>query len=208
MFKKAFGITPMAYRKLGHDTLLLKKLKLDEEMLKHVETRVSLAPEIAQRPAMTLVGYRTLFYGTDSERNNLGEQLPPLWAAFLPKRFEIEGASPDGRCYGVVRQQGEDTDQLEYFAAVQVEAIGSMPPGMFSVEIPAATYAQFEHRGPAQAVDLTVSYAYSTWLLRSGRRHTGGPDLEIYDGRFHPTKESSVFAYAIPVSEPSVEAIT
>jgi hypothetical protein len=28
------------------------------------------------------------------------------------------------------------------------------------------------------------------------------PDLEIYDHRFHPTEESSVFWYAIPVMPP------
>jgi hypothetical protein len=35
--------------------------------------------------------------------------------------------------------------------------------------------------------------------MRSPWRHGGGPDLEIYDGRYHPTDAASVFEYALPV---------
>lgn len=45
-----------------------------------------------------------------------------------------------------------------------------------------------------------VSYVYSTWLAQSGRRHTYGPDLEIYGAEYHPTSEDSVFHYAVPVT--------
>jgi AraC family transcriptional regulator len=199
-FKQAFGISPMAYRKLGNRNLFLEKLKLDGDMLRHVLDRVSPEPELVQVRAMTLVGCRTRFFGADSDKNNIGEQLPPLWAAFLPRRSEIAHARGDV-CYGVVRREHDDGDRLEYFAAMQVDELGALPPDMAVVEIPAATYARFEHRGRAEDIDRTVSYAYSTWLMRSGRRHTYGPDLEIYDSRYHPTDEGSVFAYAIPVTD-------
>jgi len=196
-FRKAFGMSPSAYRKLGK-RLFLRKLELDEAMIRHTLGNVSLEPELRQRPATTFIGCRTQFYGADSEKNNMGEKLPPLWAAFLPRRFEIEHARTDV-CYGVLRQEREDDDHLDYFAACEVRAGVAMPTGMETVEIPAATYACFEHRGAAQTVDRTVSYAYSTWLMRSGRMHTYGPDLEIYDHRYHPTDERSVFVYALPI---------
>jgi AraC family transcriptional regulator len=199
-FKKAFGLTPMEYRRMKNRNLFPRKLKLDEEMMRHINHNVSLEPEIVRQPAMTLVGCRTQFYGPDSEKNNIGEKLPALWMGFLPRLDEVDSAVPD-RAYGVVRQEREDGDQLEYFAAVEVSPLGRVPSGMEAVHVPAATYAVFEHRGHAHAIDRTVSYAYSTWLIGSGRRHTYGPDLEIYDSRYHPTEESSVFCYAIPIAD-------
>ena len=41
-----------------------------------------------------MVGLRTRFYSVDSDKNNVGEQLPPLWAAFLPRLNEIEHRVP------------------------------------------------------------------------------------------------------------------
>jgi AraC family transcriptional regulator len=105
-----------------------------------------------------------------------------------------------GVCYGVVRQEHADTERLEYHAAIEVTATDALPEGMHALEVPAATYAHFEHRGAAQRVDHTVSYAYATWLPQSGRRHTYGPDLEIYGAAYHPTSEDSLFHYAIPVT--------
>jgi AraC family transcriptional regulator len=140
---------------------------------------------------------RTLFHGLESEKNNLGQKLPPLWADFLARRAAIPHAD-QSICYGVVRQAGPDTDELEYFAAVAVTN-AAPPPGMQRVDLAASTYACFEHRGEATAVDRAVSYAYSTWLIQSGYQHTGGADLEIYDDRWHPTSPSSVLGYALPV---------
>jgi AraC family transcriptional regulator len=197
-FKKAFGITPQHYRRLGRKSLFLKKPQFDATYLEHLHRNVSLEPEIYQQRPMTLVGLRTLFYSVDSEKNNIGAQLPPLWQAFMERLQEIANAVP-GVCYGAVRQERADSDRLEYHAAIEVSGGGAVPAGMVSLDIPAATYARFTHRGPAQQVDHTVSYAYSTWLVQSSRRHTCGPDLEIYGSEYHPTSASSVMHYAIPI---------
>ena len=76
---------------------------------------------------------------------------------------------------------------------------GALPPGMVAMEIPASTYARFTHRGPAQNVDATVNYIYSSWLLSAGPSHSLGPDLEIYGSQYHPTSGDSVMYYAIPI---------
>jgi predicted transcriptional regulator YdeE len=47
------------------------------------------------------------------------------------------------------------------------------------------------------AVDHTVKYVYGAWLAQSAKRHSGGPDLEIYGPEYHPTSEHSVIHYAI-----------
>lgn len=197
-FKQAFGLTPQEYRSTGNKHLFLRKPRSDEGYLQHVQQSVSRAPEIYRQAALTLVGLRTLFYSVGSEKNNVGQELPPLWSAFLPRLAEIRNTVP-GVCYGIVRQDPGDGERLEYHAAIAVTKVAALPEGMSAVEVPAGTYARFEHRGPAQRVDHTVSYAYGTWLPQSGHRHTYAPDLEIYGAAYHPTSDDSVLHYAIPI---------
>lgn len=204
-FKRAFGRTPIEYRRSGDVGQVLPKLRLDEEMLRHIDANVSRTPELYQQPAMELVGLRTVFFGVESEKNNLGVKLPPLWDDFLARLDEVPDAVA-GVCYGIVKQDADDGEALDYYAAIEVapgtaQRDGGVPDGMAVTHVPPARYAKFEHRGPARAIDRTVTYAYSTWLVGSGMQHTEGPDLEIYDHRYHATDPGSVFWYALPVTE-------
>jgi len=119
--------------------------------------------------------------------------------AFIRRLSEI-GHTVGGPCYGVVRQERPDSERLEYHAAIEVSQVDILPDGMVSVEIPQATYAKFAHRGMAQNIDHSVSYAYSTWLAQSDQRHTYGADLEIYGDEYDPTSQESVIHYAIPTA--------
>lgn len=197
-FKASFNMTPNEYRKLGDKSLFLKKLEFDSEYLKHINQNISLEPELYRQEPMRLIGLKTCFYSVDSEKNNIGERLPPLWASFLKRIDEIENTVV-GICYGVVLQIRDNTDQLEYYAAVEVDRIESVPKNMVRIDIPASIYARFTHKGGVNLIDNTVNYLYSSWLLKSGRRHTSGPDLEIYDHEYDPVSESSVMYYAIPI---------
>ena len=116
----------------------------------------------------------------------------------MPRLTEVEGRI-EGICYGALRPAPDDPEALEYLAAVEVTGCPSVPSDMVRWQIPAATYARFEHRGRAQEIDRTVSYAYGTWLMQAPWRHASGLDLEIYDERWHPTSERSVFEYALQI---------
>jgi AraC family transcriptional regulator len=199
-FKMAFGLTPQEYRRLGDKSLFLKKAQFDRDYLRHINQNISLEPELYLQPRMILVGLRTQFFGVDSEKNNIGERLPPLWQRFIPRLAEIELRVP-GLCYGVVRQDPTDGERLEYHAAIEVLDAGSVPDGMVVLEVPEAKYAKFAHQGPAREVDHTVSYVYSTWLAQSGLRHSYGPDLEIYGQGYDATSAQSLFHYAIPTTD-------
>lgn len=197
-FKQAFSLTPQQYRRIGDKSLFLKKVSFDADYLKHINQNVSLTPELYAQPSLVLVGKRTLFFSVDSERNNIGEQLVPLWKGFLSRLSDIEHRVGDC-CYGVVRQEAPGSERLEYHAATAVTAVGKLPEGFVAFQLPAAKYAKFAHRGPVQDVDHTVNYAYSSWLAQSGHRHTYAPDLEIYGADYHPTSPDSVIYYAIPI---------
>lgn len=198
-FKTSFNLTPNEYRKLGDKSLFLKKLEFDGEYLKHINFNISLKPEIYCQKRMKLVGLKTCFFSVDSEKNNIGEKLPVLWSAFLERINEIDSVVTGSPCYGVVRQVKDNTDLLEYYAAIEVETIEVIPKDMVSIVIPLSNYAKFTHKGNAKDIDSTVNYIYSSWLLKSNKIHTSGPDLEVYGYEYEPVSERSVMYYAIPI---------
>ncbi|GJI98594.1 AraC family transcriptional regulator [Duganella caerulea] len=198
-FKEHYALTPNEFRQRGRRNLIVRKLKMDEDYLRHVHQNVEHVPELHARPSMLLVGMHTRFYGSESEKNNLGEKLPPLWERFIARLKEVEHTVP-GCCYGVVLPVAGDSDELEYYAAIEVRQAGSLPEGMHTIEVPAATYATFVHHGVGKLVDRTVDFIYSSWLCQSAYRHNGGPDLEIYDASFDPLSERSQMRYAIPIA--------
>lgn len=199
-FKKMFELSPNEYRKVGKDIPFVKKLAIDRAYLEHLKSHISLAPEITQQAAMTLVGLKTRFYGSASEKNNLAEKLPPLWAEFLARLGEIPDCVP-GACYGVLYQAQQQSDLLEYYAAIEVSRVTELPQGMQSITIPASTYARFCHRGDPRLLDNTVNYIYANWLLNSGHRHSYAADLEIYGEGYIAESEESQMHYAIPIFE-------
>ena len=199
-FKASFGISPLSYRKLGKRSLFLRKPQFDSGYLAQLQKNPSLEPTFIEEPARVLVGVRTTFFGTGSEKNNFSARLPALWAEFTPHMHEIP-ARDDTAAYGVVRQCSEADEELEYHAACIVSSLGAIPGGMRVLELPRTRYARFSHRGPAEELDRTVSYAYATWLAGSGLRHSGGADLEIYGAEYHPTSPDSLIEYAIPLAD-------
>lgn len=197
-FKSCFQLTPGQYRAFGSRSQFVEKVELDADYLRHIHRNVSLVPEVYEQRAMQLVAVRTLFYGIDSEKNNLAKKLPPLWASFLPRLDEVPHAVP-GVCYGVVSPVRASSDHLQYFAAIEVTQKAALPDGMLALEVPSARYAKFGHQGAVGGIDNTVNYIYSSWLLSPGVSHSGGVDLEVYDSRYHPTSDASLMHYAVPI---------
>lgn len=197
-FKRSFGMTPREYRKIGDKHRFLRKLRLDESYLRHVAS-MRLEPELREESERVMVGLRTIFYGRESEKNNLGEVLPGLWERYMPRSQETPYPIP-GVYFGVVSQDDSDPERLVYHACRAVWREAVLPPDMSNVRVPGGTWAVFEHRGEARRIDETVNYVYSTWLATAGWRHTFGPDLEIYGDSWHATSPDSVMHYAIPVT--------
>jgi AraC family transcriptional regulator len=136
------------------------------------------------------------------QKNNLAAKLPPLWSAFLARMGEIAGRLPGPArlAYGLLRPIDDESDQLQYVACVPVTGDATVPRGMVSLSLSASRYACFTHQGPVSALDHTVKYAYSSWLLGSGQQHSGSWDIEIYGEQYHPTDPASVIHYAMPIA--------
>ena len=198
-FKKAFSVTPAHYRKHAGAFAFMRKVRFDADYLAHINTKLTLAPELYDQPALNLVGMCTRFFGADSEKNNMADKLQPLWDAFLPRLRDIPHRISDG-CYGVVRQTAANSDELEYWAATPVAHTDVLSQGLVSLEVPASRYARFAHRGHPADLNMTVNYIYSSWLLGSDLRHTYGCDLEFWGREYQANSEKSVIYYSIPIA--------
>lgn len=196
-FRKAFDVPPARYRDLGGDAVHLHKVRIDEDYLRHLHDGLSREPALETFGPRRMVGLSTTFFSVDSERNNIAAKLPSLWDTFVPKIDTIGGAL-SGTGYGII-QPSPDTERLSYVAAIEVAPDAPLPEGMVAVDLPEAQYAVFTHCGRPEQLDHTVNFVYSSWLLRSGFRHTGCADVEIYDERWKPGSDASVMEYAIPV---------
>ena len=204
-FKLHCGASPAAYRRAGRRPFVHQKVVIDAEYLAHLDTGVALEPVLERVPARTCIGMKTEFFGTTSEKNNLAQRLPPLWQAFLARLDDVPGRRPGGPGYGIVRQEdAADAELLSYCAVVEVDEaqvdLAALPPGMIVVRLEERTQARFKHVGSVQALDHTVNYIYSNWLLRGRWRHAGGPEVEIYGDEYEPASEGCVTYYAVPVS--------
>ena len=197
-FQQAFGLTPAQSRRTPGAVPRPRKVRLDREYLEHLHGGVTLEPEIVDLSALHLAGMRTRFYGPESEKNNMSHKLEELWAGFMPFLPELPHRADAESGYGVLQDTGRA--ELTYWAAVPVLSEAKVPMPFTSMNLPAARYARFEHRGDVRSLDFTVNYIYSNWLLRSGMRHTYGCDLEFYDRRYVPGSTDSVISYLIPVS--------
>lgn len=197
-FKKSFNLTPHQYRKLGDESLFLNKVQFNTRYLNHINERISLVPEFITQPGKSFIGMKTRFQDRESAKNNISENISPLWTAFMARAGEIRNPA-SGPYYGLVQPTGDAGNYLDYYAVVGASKFTEIPEGMVCINIPAATYACFIHKGDARLVDDTVNYIYSNWLLRSGKNHTYGADMEIYDDDYIANSEQSIMRYAIPV---------
>jgi AraC family transcriptional regulator len=198
-FKKAFGVTPGAYRKDPTIGRFARKARFDAAYVEHLHRNVSIEPAFYTQPPLRLIGMATRCFGTDSDKSNFAKAQPALWNKFLPRLGELDRVETH-TAYGIVRLPPHG-DELEYIAACEVTPNAPVPQGMVLFELPGGQYAKFAHRGLLDRLDQTLNYIYSSWLLTSSMRHTGGCDLELYDERFIPNSESSLIHYAIPVAE-------
>jgi AraC family transcriptional regulator len=197
-FKQAFDTTPAKYRADQQRFKHVRKLRIDSAYIEHMHGRVSIEPELRKLRATRFVGMQTRFFGVDSDKCNLGAKLPALWNAFLPRMASI--AHRDPRLGYGITIPSDQNEMLTYVAGVAlVGPPQRVPTGMVELTVPAATYAVFEHRGHPGDLQRTVNYIYASWLLRSGKRHTYGPDLEFYGDDYLPGSERSVIRYGIPV---------
>ena len=199
-FKKAYKAAPGVYRKNRIETIIGSKKELTAVHLKHLQSGVTIQPEMKETEPVRLIGIR----GKSSLKKN---RLPELWGIFNQRVGEIETKVSGIRGYGVCETDPDfdlmnfdENTESSHFIGAEVASFDSVPKGMDIKTLAGGKYAVFTHRGRMAALPMTYEYIWGTWVLCSGFEIDQRDDFEFYDERFlGPEHDESEFDIYIPV---------
>ncbi len=183
-FKRAFGVTPGAYRRCGGPSRVQWRDRLDAARLERRKETLTMEPEIREIDSFQLVGVRERF----DQESKTG--IPGLWQRLMPLIPKIPHLSEPARSFGACLNTDLQTGSFDYIAGVGVDRIDRLPDGLVAETIPRQTYACFTHT--IQGEDLhaelqpTMAWILGTWLPASKHTMANGPDLEVYPPGFEP----------------------
>lgn len=200
-FKQTFDVTPANYRKTwkSQNDLLLKPITV-KDLTYILNNKKMEEPKIVTKEKLTLVGMKHKF----SRNNNI---IPWLWQQFNPRRNEITNKVNDlsyGVCLNdekVMAQDATDDTVFTEFVGIEVENTESIPDGMETLELPAATYAVFKHKGYLSELTETFNYIYGQWAPSQNKYQFADYfDFELYDPkRFQRDSLDSEIEIWVPV---------
>ena len=193
-FKRVFGVSPGRFR----SGFAVEPIEGQYPMTVSADTPAAVVqlPDLVALKAFRVAGPSRRFdEATKAE-------IPQLWSALIGA-LPFAGQVKSWATYGVVFGGGEGDGCFGYMAGVGVEPDCVPPAGFATIEIPAATYVVFRITLDGSALHPQVKRAMAAiWgelVPASGLTLAGGPDFELYDGRFDPLKAGSVIDFHIPV---------
>lgn len=154
---------------------------------------------IVEMPKRILIGLDTDFYGAMSPKFNGQEKLGPIWGTMQAKKIEF-GFGPEVLMIGATRPAASGEEGLmNQFVGIVVDELPSDLLGLNVLEIPAGTYATFEHIGGMETLVESIQEFYGELLPDMGCTADNGLHLEIYDERFDLTSPASIMTIAAPI---------
>jgi AraC family transcriptional regulator len=188
-FRAAFGTTPEAVR----PARCLDHLDLTETLAMDDSLITDLAPpRFADRPGFSVAGLAERFSCAASHG------IPTLWRRFAPHFGAVPG-QVGMTAYGVCHDA--DGEGFTYLACVETDRPDAAGPDLVTFAIPPARYAIFTHSGHIAGIRATTHTIWSTFLPESGLTPSGGPDFELYDGRFDPATGTGIVEIWIPLAD-------
>jgi len=191
-FKKHFGQAPSTFRRTRRLETLVLKRPIDAHFLRNLQGGSTMEPRFVDLPAVTAVGLPGYFTKATTTRD-----IPALWCRFVPRMHDVPGRAGT-HSYGICDVPADlpEGAEFRYVAAVQIDpaapaAAAEPPAGMVRVDLPAARYAVFTHRGPIADIGRTYDYVYGTWLAQAPYEADGTHDFEYYGPRFDDEDPSS-----------------
>jgi predicted transcriptional regulator YdeE len=126
--------------------------------------------------------------------------IPALWQQFGPRWFGQVPGQVGRKAYGVC-YNFDDQGNLDYVAAVEVDAASPAPAELTQMSIPAGRYAVFEHSDHVANIGKTWMEIFSKWLPGSGKRVANSPSFELYHETFDPAVGVGGIEIWIPIEE-------
>jgi AraC family transcriptional regulator len=200
-FTRHVGVSPARYRRAGVVSPTYRYAPLDvASLVRRRRWRETMEPRIVRRPAFHAIGRAGRFTPATTSR------IAELWEGFVRGPIDAvphrRGRHTLGLCLdadpATVEQAG-----FTYVAAVEVEHLDVVPPGMVALTVPASTYAVFTHHGHISRLPDTVKQVWGHALPASPFVHVPTPDFELYDERWDPTTGEGDIDLYVPIAEPT-----
>jgi AraC family transcriptional regulator len=189
-FRDQFGATPETVR----DRRSLGGLKLVEPLKLSHTTRPRLnPPHIAKESVVRIVGLRE-DCSFDTTIN-----VPAQWQRFVERMEEVENVL-ERMPIGISRAADEE-GWFPYIAAVEVSSFGPIPRGLVKLEIPARTYAVFDHSAHVSTIYDTYAQIWNEALPASGYRAADAPILERHNPSFNPGTGEGGLTLWVPLAD-------
>lgn len=195
-FTKAFqqfhGVTPKEARNAAVNLQVFPKLQIAQKQ--------GYSWRIAYKQRFRLIGVST----SVSCKNQMHmKSIPEFWNACqrdgtYARLISLDQGSPKG-LFGLFGFHDAASEQLEY--AILAESNAVLPPYFTEIQIPAATWAVFDCKGPVpNAIQQGWKYLQEEWLVQYPFKHAACPELEWYsDGNVYD--ESYLSQIWIPIVE-------
>lgn len=161
-----------------------------------------MTPTLIELPELYLLGISSRFLRPGSPAANNLEVIPRLYERFS-RMLHTLPLQQDKYLYGASRLPASSShdhpDELEYLAAISVDA-GSKPKESLELwKIPASRYACFTHHGPVSQIGETLRHVYEIWLPGSTYALAHSPALDRQDERFHYGGKDCALDCLIPI---------
>jgi AraC family transcriptional regulator len=193
-FKRVHGVAPGRFRGGLAAPLTEGAFVMTEP--DPVSADVIQLPELKRREALSVAGVSHRYDAATKA------SIPDLWPKLIA-RMPFEGQAPSWDTYGVVWSADRTTGVFTYLAGAGLAPGAATPQGLERIELPAGAYAVFRITLTGGALHPQIKASMATiWgelIPTSGLTLTGGPDFELYDGRFSPTRPGAVIDFYVPV---------
>ena len=148
-----------------------------------------------RKEAMTFVGM-----GVDTSVQECGKVCPKLWENFMKNYEKIKNPVGGMKNYGVSLTKSIQECSFRYIAATQVSEVDQLPEGMEKVEVPAANYLIFEHKGKMDKLGETYCQIMK-FIPTTGKKQNPDLWIEFYDYRWKGDVDESIMEIWVPLKE-------
>lgn len=174
-FRAQFNTTPEAVRKDG--TVDRLPLVLPINVVDNTRTSLKVHRYVdAGEMLFVGMGQHFSFAAT--------QHITAQWERFMPHYCEIENRADDVP-WGV-NANLDDDGTFDYFSAVKVSRISSVPKGMQGLTLPPRTYAIFQHTAHISTISQTYTAIWNDWEPPNGRAIADAASLEGHLPSFNP----------------------
>ena len=173
-FQNVHGITPTAARTMGSILQAYPPIQFKIE----ITGKNSMTYRIIKKSSFYIAGMRIPI--TENMEENF-KIVPDFWKSALQenqfaKLYRLAEQEPD-KILGISLYK--NPKEIYYYIGVAVNA--SIPAGMHSCKIPAATWVIFENNGCfKENVQNVFKRFFMEWLPLSGYKYAEFPDIEVY----------------------------